>query len=132
MNNVNVRTRSSFGNDDDNAQYKFGNRAGAGVNGNAQEDELKRIHEQIGNVENESLASTQRALRALRESEEIGTKTASELVEQGEKLQRIEETLDGVDVKLDSTQKNINQLKGFFGGMKVHLLLFPLSDILLS
>lgn len=104
--------------------YKFGNRPaanGGGGGGGEGDDEMRQIQEKIGRVENESLSSTQRALRALAETEEVGTKTAAELVNQGEKLQKIEETMDGVNVKLDGTQKNLNQLKGFFGGFKVEL-----------
>jgi chromosome segregation ATPase len=115
-----ARGRNPFG-DDDDGDYKFGNKGGSGDGRNSGEDELKRIQAQIGHVENESLSSTQRALRALNEAEEVGTKTAAELVAQGEKLQSIEDTMDGVNEKLNSTQKNLNQLKGFFGGFKVSI-----------
>lgn len=115
-NNNNNRLRNPF--DDDDRNSRFGNNNSASSNGN-DDEEFKRIQEQIGHVENESLSSTQRALRALNETEEVGAKTAEELVAQGEKLQNIEEAMDGVNSKLNATQKNINQLKGFFGGMKV-------------
>ena len=109
-----ARGRTPFDDDDDDS--RFGNRNN---NNDQPDDEFKRIQEQIGHVENESLSSTQRALRALREAEEVGTNTAKELVGQGEQLERIEESMDGVNEKLNSTQKNLNQLKGFFPRIKV-------------
>lgn len=100
--------------DGDDGNYKFGNRRAR----EEDDEELNKIQERIGRVENDSLESTQRALRILNETEEIGVKTARELVSQGEKLQKIDETLDDVDQKLTSTQRNLNQLKSVFGGLK--------------
>ena len=90
--------------------YRFGNRNSS--------EELGHLQERIGRVENESLESTQRALRVLNETHEIGVKTAEELVRQGEKLQSVEEHLDDVNNKLTATQKNLNQIKSVFGGLK--------------
>jgi synaptosomal-associated protein 29 len=110
--------RNPFGDDDeDDRDFKFGNRRANNHDNNGEED-LRQVQERIGKVENDSLESTQRALRMLNETEEIGVKTAQELVSQGEKLKRIDETLDDVDQKLTSTQKNLNQLKSVFGGLK--------------
>ena len=43
---------------------------------------------------------------------------SKELVRQGEKLQNIDQRLDEVDQTLTATQKNINQIKSIFGGLK--------------
>ena len=48
------------------------------VSGHLRDDdgELKNLQKRIGQVENESLDSTNRALRALNEAQETGAKTA--------------------------------------------------------
>ena len=72
-----------FDSDDDDDKYQFGNNRPGARNGGAKkveeepEENLKKIQEKIGHVENESLSSTQRALRMLNETTEIGEKTAS-------------------------------------------------------
>ena len=45
-----------------------------------------------------------------------------ELVRQGEKLSNIDQKLDEVDQTLTLTQKNINQIKSVFGGIKNRFL----------
>ena len=60
--------------DEDEDDFKFGNRGASYSKG--PEDELKQLKERIGYVENESLQSTERALRSIIETREIGTKTA--------------------------------------------------------
>jgi hypothetical protein len=96
---------------------KFGNRNNNN-NNLSHEDDLRFIQEKIGKVENDSLESTRRALRMLNETEEVGVKTAAELEQQGEKLKGIEENLDGIDSTLTATQRNLNQIKSVFGGLK--------------
>lgn len=127
----NKQSRNPFEDDD----FKFGNRGvvasgsssssstgAAGYRSTAtrydEEDTLEQIQERIGRVENDSLESTRRALRTLNETEEVGVKTAEELVRQGEKLQAVEDQLDNVNNTLNATQKNLNQIKSVFGGLK--------------
>ena len=94
----------------------FGNRRQGAA---ASEDEvLRQTQERIGYVENESLESTRRALRTLNETHEVGAKTAEELHKQGEQLRGVEERLDTVNSTLTSTQKNLNQIKSVFGGLR--------------
>jgi hypothetical protein len=62
-----------FYEDDDDAS--FGNRNNLSRGSNPT-DELSRVQQKIGHVENESLESTYRALRSLNETREIGVKTA--------------------------------------------------------
>jgi hypothetical protein len=83
-----------------------------------EDESLGRIQQRIGEVEDSSLASTRRALQMISETTEIGTKTATQLVEQGEKLQRVEDHLDKVNADLTETQKNLNRMKSIFGGIK--------------
>lgn len=106
--------------DDDDDFGSFGNRGSAARSNYSRDDgdELKRLQERIGQTENDSVESTQRALRALNEAKETGSKTAEELVRQGEQLNNIDEKLDDVDQTLTATQKNINQVKSIFGGLK--------------
>jgi len=107
-----------FGNnDDDDDDFGFGNRNAPSYSRD-DSNELKRLQERIGQVENDSVESTQRALRSLNEAQETGTKTAEELVRQGEQLNNIDQKLDDVDQTLTATQKNINQIKSIFGGIK--------------
>ncbi len=106
--------------DDDDDDMAFGNRNNQARSNYSRDDsdELKRLQMQIGQVENESLDSTTRALRAINEAQETGAKTAQELVRQGEQLNNINEKLDDVNSTLTHTQKNINQIKSIFGGLK--------------
>ncbi len=69
-------------------------------------------------MENDSLESTARALRYLNEASDVGTKTAEELVRQGEQLNNIEQRMDDVNQTLTSTQKNLNMIKSVFGGVR--------------
>ena len=113
-----TRGKASYGGDDED--FSFGNRFSVKSSkpDPQDEDNLKRIQERIGQVENDSLESTQRALRCLNETNEIGVKTAEELIRQGEKLDNINQRLDDVDNTLYQTQKNLNQIKSIFGGFK--------------
>jgi hypothetical protein len=110
-----MRSKNPF---DDDEDAGFGNRNNRNRTYDEHEDDLKQVHARIGQVENDSLESTRRALRSLNETQEIGAKTAEELVRQGEKLQAIEENLDNVNSKLTDTQKNLNKIKSVFGGLK--------------
>jgi synaptosomal-associated protein 29 len=76
--------------------------------------DLEQIHAKIDSTENESLESTRRALRMLNETEEVGVKTADELVMQGEQLKRVEGNLDEVDQTLKESEKAIKQINSNF------------------
>ena len=73
MNNNSFNKPNPF-DDDDEDDFKFGNKGASYSKG--PEEELKRLKERIGHVENESLQSSERALRSIVETREIGTKTA--------------------------------------------------------
>lgn len=75
-------------------------------------ENLSELQVKIGQVENESLESTQRTIRMLNDSHDVGVKTANDLVIQGEKLNNISGKLDDINQSLKTTQENINELKG--------------------
>lgn len=75
---------------------------------------LDQIHAKIDSTENESLESTRRALRMLNETEEVGVKTADELVTQGEQLKRVENNMDEVGSTLKESEKAIKQINSNF------------------
>ena len=103
--------------------YSHGNEGYGGKSngGNPFEDrpptEEERITGQILDVQQQSKGSTQRSLAMLMETEQIGVATASNLVEQGERLDHIEGTVKKIDADLKESQKNINGLKSVFGGI---------------
>lgn len=119
MNKINYYSNAATSNNDDD--FKFGNRSSNNNyygGGSHDPEELKKIQQKIDYVENESLESTQRALRTLTETTQIGTETATELVRQGEKLKNMDRQLDDINDNLNATQKHINNIKSVFGGIK--------------
>jgi hypothetical protein len=72
---TNRNNGNPFQEDDDD--YSFGNRQKNGTNVINYENELKQHKQRIGQIENESLESTYRALRSINETTEIGVKTAA-------------------------------------------------------
>ena len=62
-------------------------------------------------VEQRTLDSTQRSLRALAESEQVGVETAKDLVHQREQLENTSKRLDNINEDLKESQKNISAIK---------------------
>jgi synaptosomal-associated protein 29 len=81
-------------------------------------DELRSIQTRIQQSKDSQLDSQRRALKAIYESEQLGTGTAEELSRQGEKLDNVEHKLDGMNSTLNQTQRNLNNIKSIFGGVK--------------
>lgn len=81
-------------------------------------DELGSLNAQIGSSKNRQLESQRRALTAIYESESSGFNTVEELSRQGEKLDNVEGKLDGMNSTLTQTQRNLNNIKSIFGGIK--------------
>ena len=93
---MSVRNNKNPFGDEDEDNYKFGNRptttnfnsnnnnnnnnfrkpAWGNSNNNNDDDSLEQIQQKIGKTENDSLDSTQRALRMLNETHEIGVGAA--------------------------------------------------------
>ncbi|VVC28758.1 Target SNARE coiled-coil homology domain [Cinara cedri] len=78
----------------------------------------QQVMETTRDVENRTLQSTERTLRLLRESENIGTATAEELVRQKEQLQNTDKRLDEINSNLRVSQKHIQGIKSIFGSFK--------------
>eukprot|EP00112_Aurelia_sp_Birch-Aquarium-sp1_P014889 Seg3247.1 transcript_id=Seg3247.1/GoldUCD/mRNA.D3Y31 product="Synaptosomal-associated protein 25" protein_id=Seg3247.1/GoldUCD/D3Y31 len=77
--------------------------------------ELSQMQQKADQVTDESLESTRRILRTAEETQDIGIKTLVELDEQGEKLERIEETLDNINADMKEAEKNLTGLEKFCG-----------------
>jgi synaptosomal-associated protein 29 len=78
----------------------------------------QQVVETTRDVEQRTLQSTERTLRLLRESENIGTATAEELVRQREQLQNTDKRLDEINSNLRVSQKHIQGIKSIFGSFK--------------
>jgi len=75
------------------------------------------LRSKILDIQQESRGSTQRSLALLMQSEEVATGTAQQLVEQGERLEKIEGKVVKIDSDLKQSQRHINGLKSVFGGI---------------
>ena len=67
---------ANYNQDDD---FQFGNRGTSSIGSSKygkDDEDLEALQQKIGQVENDSLESTRRALRCLNETEEVGVKTA--------------------------------------------------------
>ncbi|KAJ1520209.1 hypothetical protein ONE63_004419 [Megalurothrips usitatus] len=77
-----------------------------------------RQAQKLKEIEDRALRSAQQSVSILRETEEIGVKTAEELLIQREKLERTERQLDDINSTLRYSQKHINGIKSVFGSLK--------------
>ncbi|XP_015369965.1 PREDICTED: soluble NSF attachment protein 29-like [Diuraphis noxia] len=122
---VSNSTRGIFDDDDDVDDNEFLSRVRPNVGyrndllgNNFGNQELENAHRQkqqvvetTRDVEQKTLQSTERTLRLLRESENIGTATAEELVRQREQLQNTDKRLDEINSNLRISQKHIQGIK---------------------
>ncbi|XP_050428275.1 synaptosomal-associated protein 29 [Adelges cooleyi] len=106
-----VRTNTGYRND------PFGQSNGNQDIANAHRQK-QQVIETTKDVEQKTLQSTERTLRLLRESENIGTATAEELVRQREQLQNTDKRLDEINSNLRVSQKHIQGIKSIFGSFK--------------
>lgn len=77
-----------------------------------------RQAQKLREIEDRALRSAQQSISILRETEDIGVKTAEELMIQREKLERTEKNLDDINTTLRYSQKHINGIKSVFGSLK--------------
>eukprot|EP00795_Rhopilema_esculentum_P013643 gene13643-4541_t len=77
--------------------------------------ELQRMQRKADEITDESLESTRRILRTAEETQDVGIKTLVELDEQGEKLDRIDQTLDNINTDMKEAEKNLTGLEKFCG-----------------
>ncbi|CAI6369057.1 unnamed protein product [Macrosiphum euphorbiae] len=129
---VSNSSRGIFDEDDDVDDNEFMSRVRPNVGyrndllgNNFGNQELENAHRQkqqvvetTRDVEQRTLQSTERTLRLLRESENIGTATAEELVRQREQLQNTDKRLDEINSNLRVSQKHIQGIKSIFGSFK--------------
>lgn len=73
-------------------------------------------------VEARTLASTERSLAVLMESELVGEGIAKELSEQKEQLENCHKNVDDINANLRTSQKHLKRIKSFFGGFKDFLM----------
>ena len=76
-----------------------------------------QLLEKRNQVQESSLQSTRNALSMIVESEQVGIKTAEELLNQREKLTKVDADLDDITGNLRETHKNMKQMGGFFNGV---------------
>jgi len=69
-------------------------------------------------IETRTLASTQRSLQLLNDSEHVGSATAVELSHQREQLENTEQKLDDINASLRISEKHIQSIKSVFGSIK--------------
>uniref|UniRef100_A0A0N5A1R2 t-SNARE coiled-coil homology domain-containing protein n=1 Tax=Parastrongyloides trichosuri TaxID=131310 RepID=A0A0N5A1R2_PARTI len=98
--------------DDDDDMPKSYSKVGK----NTIEDDVNYYEREIEKYMQESLDSTQRSRAHLENSEQLAIKTAQDLLEQREKLEKTEQNLDKIQHTTSLTQRNLNNLKSVFGG----------------
>lgn len=72
-------------------------------------------------VEERTLASSNRSLGLLYETEHVGIATAEELARQRDQLENTNKQLDDINSTLRFSQKHLNGLKSIFGGLKNYI-----------
>merc|ERR1712038_1156164 len=84
-------------------------------NGNSFDPNRDYLQEHV-QKQQDTLASQQRALRVLTETEQIGADTAVELSRQGEVLTRAEQKVDNINENLNTAEHHIKTIKSRWGG----------------
>jgi synaptosomal-associated protein 29 len=94
-------------------------------NGNSKQDdylEQRQMYEQRRKeIENRTIDSSQRSIGLLRETEQVGIATATELAKQREQLEKTRDQLDTINTSLKFSQRHLNGIKSMFGGLKNYL-----------
>lgn len=81
----------------------------------------KSYREKTRDIEERTLASSNRSLGLLYETENVGIATAEELSRQREQLENTNKHLDDINQTLRFSQKHLNGLKSIFGGLKNYI-----------
>ncbi|KAI6180118.1 SAND family protein [Aphelenchoides besseyi] len=100
-----------FDDDDDKPTKSYTSK-----NSETADEMARRYEQQLETLMQESLSSTQRSVKALDSSEQLGTQAARDLLAQREKLERTERNLDDINHTTHLTQRSLNSLKSVFGG----------------
>jgi len=89
---------------------------------NSQNQDLERqrqlLIERRQEIEERTLASSERGLGLLYESEKVGAATADELSRQKEQLMRTEQRLDDINSTLRNSEKHIQGIRSVFGAVR--------------
>lgn len=84
--------------------------------------EQRQMYEQKKReIEDRTLNSSQRSIGLLRETEQVGVATATELAKQREQLEKTRDQLDTINTSLKFSQRHLNGIKSMFGGLKNYL-----------
>ncbi|KAG5680792.1 hypothetical protein PVAND_010278 [Polypedilum vanderplanki] len=84
--------------------------------------EQRQMYEQKRKeIESRTLNSSQRSIGLLRETEQVGIATATELAKQREQLEKTRDQLDTINTSLKFSQRHLNGIKSMFGGLKNYL-----------
>lgn len=103
---------------DDETFLKNGTRARGS---NPFDNQQMSYQERTRAIEERTLASSNRSLGLLYETEQVGIATAEELSRQREQLENTSKHLDDINQTLRFSQKHLNGLKSIFGGLKNYI-----------
>lgn len=84
-------------------------------------EQRQMYEQQRKEIEDRTLNSSQRSIGLLRETEQVGVATASELAKQREQLEKTRNQLDTINTSLKFSQRHLNGIKSMFGGLKNYL-----------
>lgn len=84
-------------------------------------DQRQMYEQKRQEIEGRTLNSSQRSIGLLRETEQVGVATATELAKQREQLEKTRNQLDTIDTSLKFSQRHLNGIKSMFGGLKNYL-----------
>lgn len=68
-------------------------------------------------ISKRTAGSIKNSMKMIIQSEETGVSTLETLAEQGEQLRRVDNDLDNINAITRATQKHLNSMRSFFGGM---------------
>jgi len=104
------------------ASGQQGNSFGQAQGRNDQTQDLEKqrqlLAERRRDIEERTLASSERGLGLLYESEKVGAATADELSRQKEQLMRTEQRLDDINSTLRNSEKHIQGIRSVFGAVR--------------
>ena len=84
-------------------------------------DQRQMYEQKRKEIEDRTLNSSQRSIGLLRETEQVGVATATELAKQREQLEKTRNQLDTINTSLKFSQRHLNGIKSMFGGLKNYL-----------
>lgn len=107
--------------DDDIDDETFLKNSSRSRSSNPFDDQQLGYQDRTRAIEERTLASSNRSLGLLYETEQVGIATAEELARQREQLDNTNKHLDDINQTLRFSQKHLNGLKSIFGGLKNYI-----------